>query len=823
MMRQPARELPALLQRFASPSTFAWRRLDTRAGTWQGYRVCAVGCVLAELISWLAFPELLWSPLVAFLVAVTGTVLYGGIAPALASIGVGLVSIPALIVTRAPQIGLTSLVLRELGFLAAAGVIALLTADFRKAGEAWRAASERDRTVARLAKSLLRARTVKQVATLAVHELVAALDAQAGCYLKVSSGSPTARASVLSGYPQSRPAGPPLELTPADQKRLASDGVLFFHGREEDDLLRRLAACPVGSSHSGLIIPVALPDRLMGIITLAFTSRHQVSIEEQASAVVIAAQCAEVLELIRAAKAERQAYADSQAEKAKGRVLETIGDGFVALDGDWRFTYLNARALEAAPMWALQPDRAILGAPFWDVLIPELANQLREPLVEAKEEQQNVDVEVRYGRTRWYLVSAYPSEQGISMNWHDITGRKLVEQRLRFFTEVGNQFSATVDFNTVLLAGARLAVPALADACVIDLSPDGESLRRAVEMLDTESEPLARADAPPMFPRPAIRKVLAGGKPAVFATGLPPGEWPSELRDVGGCSVVAGLKARGRTLGVITFVRHAARKAYEANEVEMLSNFADRLALAVENAGLYRDLETALEVRDGFLRAVSHDLRSPLAAIKLRAAIIQRKLPADAEVTPWVQQGMTDIQSGVARMLSMVDELLDIARIAAGETVDLRREESDLLAVLRGAVSEQQLLTSAHVLHLSAPDRPIVGLWDVGRLRRVFDNLLGNAVKYSPAGGDVNIAVELAGDSVSITVEDHGIGIPPEDLPRIFELFHRGANVGQRAVGTGIGLTSVRFIVEQHGGSVRASSRQGEGSTFRIDLPVVSA
>jgi signal transduction histidine kinase len=144
----------------------------------------------------------------------------------------------------------------------------------------------------------------------------------------------------------------------------------------------------------------------------------------------------------------------------------------------------------------------------------------------------------------------------------------------------------------------------------------------------------------------------------------------------------------------------------------------------------------------------------------------------------------------------------------------------DLVALARRAVAEQQQTTERHTLHLEAPSTALVGDWDGRRLERVLSNLLDNAVKYSPDGGQVVVSVQREGDWAVVVVRDRGVGIPEDDLPHVFERFRRGANVTGRIGGTGIGLAGVRAIVDGHGGTVHVDSQEGVGSTFTVRLLV---
>jgi signal transduction histidine kinase len=143
----------------------------------------------------------------------------------------------------------------------------------------------------------------------------------------------------------------------------------------------------------------------------------------------------------------------------------------------------------------------------------------------------------------------------------------------------------------------------------------------------------------------------------------------------------------------------------------------------------------------------------------------------------------------------------------------------------RRVVDEEGSATDRHRVRVEAEVVAGVGRWDGGRVERVIGNLVSNAIKYSPEGGEivVRVAASESGQArrARLSVQDRGVGIPAADLPRVFDRYHRGSNVAGRFDGTGIGLASVRQIVEQHGGSVGVESREGGGSTFTVELPLL--
>jgi signal transduction histidine kinase len=188
-------------------------------------------------------------------------------------------------------------------------------------------------------------------------------------------------------------------------------------------------------------------------------------------------------------------------------------------------------------------------------------------------------------------------------------------------------------------------------------------------------------------------------------------------------------------------------------------------------------------------------------------------------VEPLVE-ALAQIEASAGRMALQLDELVDASRLQAGRPLELRRGPTDLIALARTAVAEHQHMTDRHVLRISTTCDVLVGNWDAIRLSRVFDNLLDNALKFSPRGGAIEISIGLEGDSAVIAVSDVGEGIPEADLPHVFERFRRGQNVEGRIPGSGIGLAGVQTIVELHLGSIGVQSKAGQGTTFTVRLPI---
>jgi signal transduction histidine kinase len=257
---------------------------------------------------------------------------------------------------------------------------------------------------------------------------------------------------------------------------------------------------------------------------------------------------------------------------------------------------------------------------------------------------------------------------------------------------------------------------------------------------------------------------------------------------------------------------------------------ADLIAFELEADEQQRHQAAAVEyahqeatVRDQFLASLAHDLKNPLTSIFGYAGLVKRlaerggSIPAD-QLSTSVEQ----IRHSAARMAASIDELLDLTRLQLHRALELHREPTDVVALVREVAAEQPL-TERHCLRVDGV-ASLVGMWDRARLTRVMQNLIGNAVRYSPDGGVLTVTIDQdagpSGDRAVVRVVDQGVGIPPADLPHIFDQFRRGSNVIGRVDGTGVGLFSVRQIVEQHGGAVTVDSHEGQGSTFTISLPL---
>jgi two-component system NtrC family sensor kinase len=221
-------------------------------------------------------------------------------------------------------------------------------------------------------------------------------------------------------------------------------------------------------------------------------------------------------------------------------------------------------------------------------------------------------------------------------------------------------------------------------------------------------------------------------------------------------------------------------------------------------------------IRSEFVHTVSHDLRSPLTSVIGYSELVERVGPLNDEQREFLNR----IQDSIQHITSLINDLLDLGSIEAG--MDTHREFVQLEGILRytidmldGQIQSKQLIVHTDI----APALPALRAHPI-RLRQVLDNVVGNAIKYSHANGEIHISIHSQEDQVILQVTDQGPGIPASDQPHIFDKFYRGTNISSDVEGSGLGLAIVRNIVENHQGRIWVESTEGKGSSFFIVLPV---
>lgn len=240
------------------------------------------------------------------------------------------------------------------------------------------------------------------------------------------------------------------------------------------------------------------------------------------------------------------------------------------------------------------------------------------------------------------------------------------------------------------------------------------------------------------------------------------------------------------------------------------------------------EAQEAVRQRNEFLVSLSHGLKNPLARIKGYAQLLQHQINQSSRIDrDSVQHGLSILEETATTMARQINGLVDLAQVQIGEDLQLELRVTDLVSLARQIAESHQRAAERHRIVVEETVPRLIGSWDADRLERVLSNLLENAMKYSPDGGTITVELaDRAEDSrvwAIMAVRDEGIGIPADDLPHIFERFHRGSNVVERIPGSGLGLCGARQVVEQHGGTITVESQEGVGSTFTVRLPMIAS
>ncbi|MCP3064173.1 ATP-binding protein [Myxococcus sp. K38C18041901] len=436
---------------------------------------------------------------------------------------------------------------------------------------------------------------------------------------------------------------------------------------------------------------------------------------------------------------------------------------------------------------------------------------------------------------------------GIAGFGFDVTEQVLARQKAETLTreiqaakardllmaESGAVLASSLDVETVLRNMAKLVVPTFADWCFVDLVEEGDYRRLEVAHQRPAEDDLARVLLrhglyPEGHPEHAPTLPLLKGEP-LHVESLTPGqaaefahdaEHLRVIREVGAVSVIGvPLMARGEPLGVFSFIYAHSGRHYTSDDLVFAKELARRVSLSLENVRLYREAQEAVRLRDEFMSIASHELKTPLTPLKLKLQALSRELnrhpgPIPREVvTKYLEVG--DLQ--IKKLTELVDELLDVSRIASGRlSLDLQRLE--LAPIVREVVTQYELQArrAGSTLELDVGTVPFEGDWDRLRLEQVVMNLVDNAVKYG-RGNPIQVQLVPVDGGVHLVVRDGGIGIAPESLPRLFGRFERA--VSERNYGgLGLGLYITRMLVEAMGGRVHVESTLGVGSTFTVEL-----
>jgi len=555
-----------------------------------------------------------------------------------------------------------------------------------------------------------------------------------------------------------------------------------------------IAADPVWGSKRDLVLayglrscralPILAPSgAVLGTFSLYYREVGLLAPQEEAALALLANTASLVI-------GQRHEAAERQAAEHRSRaILESMSEGFIALDAEWQITYAN-RAAEGLT-GRLRED--LVGGQFWD-LFPALRGAGHEPLLRRSASARTRSRMEVYdeAQARWFEINSFPTESdGIALYFRDETDRRRAEEGVRRLAAVAEQSSDFIGIFTP-------------DAGGIYLNPAGR--RMAGLSADTNIAAWRMLDFFPREDRPFVRDQMMAaltGEPAAWEGELrlaqPQGREPIPVYFKG----FAVRDANGQNIGLATITRDITAQKAAEDELRRVA----------------ADLSEADHRKSEFLATLAHELRNPLAPIRTGLDLL-RMAPGDAQAATRVH-GMMDRQLG--HLIHLVDDLLDIARITRGK-IELKKEPVLLRTIVATAVETSTALVQAHghELNVELPPEPLELEADVTRMVQVLSNLLNNAAKYTPAGGRIGLSAWREDGHAVIAVSDSGIGIPPDAIGSVFEMFTQVRGSLDRAQGgLGIGLSLVRRLVELHGGRVSAfSGGRGQGSTFTVRLPL---
>lgn len=435
------------------------------------------------------------------------------------------------------------------------------------------------------------------------------------------------------------------------------------------------------------------------------------------------------------------------------------------------------------------------GVGWMDALHPDDRLPTERKWAAALEDQQIYQNEYRVrttnGAYRSFAAYAVPViENGEIVEW---MGTFTDIHAKRVLSEANERLASTLDQQALLRHITAIAVPAVADWC-------------GVELMDEQGVVIMREASPEKFDV-TPRWLDTGALDFVRATGFSLMSLP--------------MHVRGTIVATIHFVWRAEERPFADDDQQLGAELARRAAAALDNARLYAAAENANRARDIFLATLSHEMKTPLTAILGWT----RMLRADGPSSDLFDEALEGVEQSAIVQERLIEDILDVSRVITGK-LHIEKSPVSLAGVIAGAAEMVMPTARQNGVHLRTHgDSEVTVLGDETRLRQVIWNLLTNAVKFTPAGGFIEVHTGRAGNEARISVRDSGRGIPAEALPHLFEQFHQNSVVDRaQHRGLGLGLAIVHDLVAAHGGRVEAhSAGDGKGSEFIVTLPAVAS
>lgn len=393
-------------------------------------------------------------------------------------------------------------------------------------------------------------------------------------------------------------------------------------------------------------------------------------------------------------------------------------------------------------------------------------------------------------------------------------GKTHTDQRL--VESLAEVLASALDEAAMLSGVARLVVPRLGDICLIDIIEDDGSVRRVDGVLDAWQ----------VAPTPSLRSgetlFIGDLTQAALSTIAPDPAGQAAIRAAGiRAMVLLPLIGRGRLLGVLSVGITRPDRRFTKADLPFLEDVAQRTALGADNARLYQQAQQASRARDDTLAAISHDLRNGLNTVLTAVGLLLRSLPPDSEGRR-DRRHVEAIRRSAERMNRVIGDLLDVASIESGRLF-VEPQKHPVRPIVEEVISACRTQAVEKTLRIEEelPTDDFAAVCDRDRVLQVLGNIIDNAIKFTPEGGSVRVTAEPVGDEVLFGVRDSGIGVSAKQLPHVFDRFWQASPKAR--LGSGLGLTIAKGVVEASGGRIWVESRPGEGTAFFFTLPLAAS